>query len=127
MDLTGTWRLLKETAADATGGTPPTLFGPSPFGVATFKSKGRVILATTDGRSDVPGGSRMLMAYSGRYEFDGDTLTAYLDVATDPALVAIPQVRRVQFIDRDTVVLSPPAGFMGASGVRREYTWARIS
>jgi hypothetical protein len=117
MDLT--------TATDPTGGSPPTLFGPTHLGVATFTASGRVILASTDGRPDVAD-RRILMAYSGRYEFDGTTLTAYLDVATDQALLALPQVRRVEFLDPDIIVLSPPAGFMGPSGVRREYTWSRI-
>jgi hypothetical protein len=126
MDLVGTWRLLAEVATDAAGLTQPTLFGPTPLGTVTFDRSGRMILVVVDGRTDVPAGQRMFMAYTGRYEFDGHRLTTFTDAAASPALLATPQVRDVRFSDADTIVLSPPTGFMGQADVRREYTWERI-
>jgi hypothetical protein len=125
MNIIGTWRLIAEAATDADGRPQPTLFGPSPMGVATFDSSGRIVLIAVDGRSEEPEGKRTFLSYSGRFGFDGRQLTTLVDAANDPAMVGTSQVRDVRF-DRSRLILSPPVGFKGEADVRREYTWEKI-
>jgi hypothetical protein len=68
----------------------------------------------------------MFLSYSGPFEFDGQQLTTFVDVSSDPSIVGIAQVREVRFAG-EMMVLSPPIGYRGQSGVRRELTWKRIA
>lgn len=95
------------TARLPDGQPRPTLFGPSLLGVWTFDASGRNVLVAVDGRSDPPDGKRMFLSYSGPFEFDGARPTTFVDAASDPNILNVPQVRDVRF-DGDKMILSPP-------------------
>ena len=123
--LVGTWRLVSEAAWDAAGQPYPTVLGPMPMGVLSFTAAGRMIAVLADGRPDPIDGTRAYASYCGTYTFDGARLITHPDGASDDRFRS-PQIRDVHF-EGDRLTMRPPAGFVGAEGVRREYVWERVS
>ena len=84
----------------------------------------RIIGVTADGRAEMPPGSsqRAYGSYTGRYEFDGQTLVTHVDGASRPEAYG-DQVRRATFEGPNRVVLLPPLSSLGA---QQELTWERI-
>jgi hypothetical protein len=119
----GIWKLVRVQAFDAEGKEVEPLLGPKPMGVFQMDSE-RIIGAIVDGRVELPPGSpqRFYVSYTGRYEFDGNTLITHVDGASRPEAYEV-QVRQVRFEGPDRVVLLPPPS---SSGVRQEVTWERV-
>ncbi len=123
--ILGSWRLVKETATDPAGQAQPTLFGPMGIGIATFTTQGRMMAVLTDGRPGPIDGPRKHVSYCGDYTFDGVRLMTKVDGATDPRLLAEPQIRDARF-EAGRLILRPPIGFRASAGVVRELIWERI-
>ena len=105
----GIWRLVRETATDASGNRKETRFGPRGMGLVTLTADGRLMAVLVDGRKSLPAGSnRQYSSYCGNYTFDGNTLTTIVDAASDPARMGSAQVRKVRFDGPDRMVLQPP-------------------
>ena len=124
--ILGVWRLVTETAWDASGRPQPNLFGLMPAGIITFSWTGRMMCMLSDGRPDPIDGPRAYGFYCGSYTFDGTRLVIEVDGALEPAMVGTSQIRDAHF-DGHRLLLRPPIGFRGAEDVTREVTWERIA
>jgi len=124
--IVGDWRLVAETATDATGQVRQPLHGPMPLGFVSFTPAGRMIVAISDGRPDPIDGPRSYISYCGRYAFDGARLVTEVDGASDPRLRDAPQVRNARF-EGDRLILRPVGGVREIKGVVRELIWERIA
>ncbi|MFZ0020492.1 MAG: lipocalin-like domain-containing protein [Acetobacteraceae bacterium] len=126
-DLIGTWRLVAAKSFDAEGRPLPLPYGPQAIGRIVFTADRRMMAALSDGRTDLPAGTRRdYGGYCGDYTFDGATLTTHVDAAPNPALIGTAQVRGVRF-DGDRMVLKPPPREIDGVLHHRELTWERIS
>jgi len=125
--IVGTWKLVRATARDASGGTLPEPYGGQGIGRVVFTVDGRMQSVVCDGRREVPPGeTRDYNSYCGNYTCDGSRLVTRVDAASDPGRVGSDQVRGVRF-EGELLVLSPPPRGSGNRQEYRELTWQRIS
>jgi hypothetical protein len=117
-DISGTWKLVKETANDSAGRPAALVYEGIPVGSATFTAEGRVVAVLSDGRIEGAPVTPPLTAFCGRYTFDGTQLVMHLDYATRPTMMTEPQVRIARFED-DAMVLTATAH----DGLTRSFTW----
>ena len=126
-DLVGTWRLVAAIALDAEGRPLPLPYGPQAIGRIVFTADKRMMAALSDGRADLPTGTkREYGGYCGHYTFDGTTLTTHVDAAPNPALIGTAQARGVRF-EGERMVLKPPPREIDGVLHHRELIWERIS
>ncbi|HEX3993617.1 MAG TPA: lipocalin-like domain-containing protein [Acetobacteraceae bacterium] len=126
-DITGTWRLVGASSLDPQGNRLSPPYGPQAVGRIVFSAGNRVMVAVSDGRPELPSGTkREYGGYCGDYSFDGTTLTTNVDAAPNAALVGTAQVRGVRF-EGERMVLQPPPREIDGVVHHRELTWERIS
>jgi Lipocalin-like domain len=125
--MLGTWKLIEGYALDKSGNRLPSPFGPQPMGVAEFGPE-RMIGVTGDARSSLPPevNSRVLVAYSGPYSFDGSELVTKVDAASDPALIGTEQRRRIKVIDTVRLLISPTNEVLASQPGSLEFVWERV-
>jgi hypothetical protein len=90
--LTGTWRVISVDTEFQSSGKKEPAFGPDPNGFFVFTAQGRAIALIT-ARERQPGSSpeqlaalcRTMMAYSGPFRIEGDTLSIDVDVSSNQA------------------------------------------
>jgi len=137
--LEGTWKLVSSTRTNTTTGATTDSFGPNPLGYITYGKDGRMMVLIT--RSDRPKPdstdkmtdeqrSRLfssMLAYSGTYKFDGETIEHHIDGSWNQVWTGTTQIRNVKK-DRDRLIyttqpdLSPIDGSMGFATV----VWEKI-
>jgi hypothetical protein len=123
--LVGTWKLIEARAFDEAGNEMPSPLGPTPMGFVLFEAE-RMIGAVADGRPAMPPDApqRAFFSYTGRYEFDGETLVTRVDGASSPDGFA-DQVRRITFQGSDRIVVVPLSRVLDrSSGL--ELIWERV-
>ena len=128
--LEGTWKLVSSTRTNTTTGATTDSFGPNPLGYITYGKDGRMMVLIT--RSDRPKPdstdkmtdeqrSRLfssMLAYSGTYKFDGETIEHHIDGSWNQVWTGTTQIRNVKK-DGDRLIyttqpgLSPIDGSMG--------------
>ena len=137
--LEGTWKLVSSTRTNTTTGATTDSFGPNPLGYITYGKDGRMMVLIT--RSDRPkpdstdkmtDGQRSrlfssMLAYSGTYKFDGETIEHHIDGSWNQVWTGTTQIRNVKK-DGDRLIyttqpgLSPIDGSMGFATV----VWEKI-
>jgi len=137
--LEGTWKLVSSTRTNTTTGATTDSFGPNPLGYITYGKDGRMMVLIT--RSDRPKPdstdkmtdeqrSRLfssMLAYSGTYKFDGETIEHHIDGSWNQVWTGTTQIRNVKK-DGDRLIyttqpgLSPIDGSMGFATV----VWEKI-
>ncbi len=138
--LVGGWRL-RTWVAIADDGSETRPLGDAPGGLLTYSADGTVIgIMGSSGRprfqaDDVTGGSdaeraaafATFIAYGGRYELTGDTVTHAVETSLFPNWVGTRQVRRWELdaTGRQLTLTSPPLSLRGATRVQR-LVWERI-
>ena len=130
--LEGTWKLVSSTRTNTTTGATTDSFGPNPLGYIMYGKDGRMMVLIT--RSDRPKAdstdkmtdeqrSRLfssMLAYSGTYKFDGETIEHHIDGSWNQVWTGTTQIRNVK-IDGDRLIYttrpapSPIDGSMGFS------------
>jgi hypothetical protein len=100
LDLVGAWRLTSAYFLAQETGDRLDLLGAEPFGYAIFAPNGRMIgFITSSGRTPATSSSEMaalfksMIAYTGRWSLDGETLVTKVDGAWDPSWAGTEQVR----------------------------------
>jgi hypothetical protein len=113
LNLVGPWRLRAAYfVAQRTGGRVD-LLGAEPFGHAVFASNGRmIVLLTAEGRaasnSDMATLFKSMIAYTGTWTIDSETITTQVDGAWDPDWVGTKQVRYYNFDGQTLSVRTAP-------------------
>jgi len=99
--LRGAWRLIEVFAFDDTGALVPSPLGPEPMGISEFGPRRMMVVVGWKNTSAEAASSRVFIAYSGAYTFDGSTLTTYVDAAANPELVGTEQARTIFSIETE--------------------------
>ena len=138
--LVGGWRL-RSWVSIADDGSETQPMGDAPDGLLAYTANGTMVgIMGPDGRArfatdDVTGGTpdeqagafATFIAYGGRYEIDGDTVTHHVETSLFPNWVGTAQRRRWA-LDADGRVLtltSPPLVLGGTTRIQR-LTWERV-
>lgn len=140
LPLVGGWRLTSWVSiADDGSETQP--MGDAPDGLLAYTEAGTMIGIMGPGdrprfaTDDVTGGSpdeqalafASFIAYGGRYEVDGDTVTHHVETSLFPNWIGTQQRRRFALSDDGQVLTltSPPLVLGGATRIQR-LTWRRV-
>jgi len=119
--LEGTWKLVSSTRTNTTTGATTDSFGPNPLGYITYGKDGRMMVLIT--RSDRPKPdstdkmtdeqrSRLfssMLAYSGTYKFDGETIEHHIDGSWNQVWTGTTQIRNVKK-DGDRLIYTTQPG-----------------
>ena len=119
--LDGTWKLVSSTRTNTTTGATTDSFGPNPLGYITYGKDGRMMVLIT--RSDRPKPdstdkmtdeqrSRLfssMLAYSGTYKFDGETIEHHIDGSWNQVWTGTTQIRNVKK-DGDRLIYTTQPG-----------------
>jgi hypothetical protein len=113
-ELVGVWKLESCIHEDIETGAPKARFGENPTGYFVFTSSGRAVaILTGEGRmppktlEDRIDAYGSMLAYSGRYRIQNNTLITRVDVAWDQSLVGTDQIRYFK-IDGDKLEIETP-------------------
>jgi Lipocalin-like domain len=128
--LDGTWRLISSTRTNAATGETVNTFGAHPRGFITYTRHGRLSVLIASGDRPRPGNVQSMsdaersklyatmMAYTGTYKFDGQTIEHDIDIAWNEVWGGTKQIRDVKK-DGDRLIYttrpapSPADGVMG--------------
>ncbi|MGZ6236694.1 MAG: lipocalin-like domain-containing protein [Syntrophales bacterium] len=138
-ELYGTWRLVSFTQTVVATGETKDIFGKSPQGIFVAGRDGRyTFLIVSDKRPKVPDLAKLtdpervelfktMIAYSGKYTFDGKTLKIRLDISWNENWTGTELVRHVKF-EGDKLLLStiPAPASQHGKIVTAVLTWERI-
>ncbi len=137
--LYGTWRLVSFAQTIVATGETKDIFGKSPQGFITFGRDGRMhALLTSDKRpkptdlAKVTDQDRIdlfktMIAYGGKYTFDGKTLKIRVDISWNENWTGTDQVRLVKFEgERLTLSTIPAPASQDGRIVTAVLTWERI-
>jgi hypothetical protein len=119
--LEGTWKLVSSTRTNTTTGATTDSFGPNPLGYIMYGKDGRMMVLIT--RSDRPKPdstdkmtdeqrSRLfssMLAYSGTYKFDGETIEHHIDGSWNQVWTGTTQIRNVKN-DGDRLIYTTQPG-----------------
>ena len=132
--VVGTWQLASFWHEFQDGSEPRPMYGKNPTGYIVFTADGRMMsIVEAEGRKapqsdeDRAAAFRSLIAYTGRYRFEGDKFITKVDVSWNPAWVGTEQARSFK-LDGDRLqvispwVMSPNLGKM----TRATVTWDRV-
>jgi hypothetical protein len=137
--LYGTWRLLSFTQTVVATGEKTDIFGKSPQGFINYGRDGRMfILVVKDNRSKPADLAKLtdqeraelfktMIAYSGKYTFDGKTLKTRVDISWNENWTGTEQVRHVKFEGKRLILSTIPApASQDGKIVTAVLTWERI-
>jgi len=121
--LEGTWKLVSSTRTNTTSGATTDSFGSNPLGYVMYGKDGRMMVLIT--RSDRPKPdsidndkmtdeqrSRLfssMLAYSGTYKFDGETIEHHIDGSWNQVWTGTTQIRNVKK-DGDRLIYTTQPG-----------------
>jgi hypothetical protein len=134
--IVGTWRLVSVMYEDQETKALTPVFGDNPRGFQIATADGRwIALATPSGRAipttdaERAQAFRSMIAYSGRYRVEGNTVTTKVEAAWNEAWVGGEQVRLVRFEGDRLFIESPPMPHPNVDNrmVRVIVTWQRES
>jgi hypothetical protein len=137
-ELVGRWRLLAWELTDGRGDVVRPL-GDDADGVLIYTVDGSMAVQITAAdrplleTGDPLGGSERqraaaystCLAYSGRYEVQGDTIVHHVDVSLFPDWAGVEQVRLFELAGDELTLRSPPFA-AGDTTVTAELRWRRV-
>jgi len=136
ISLVGVWKLVSWVTEDVETLERRALFGEHPTGYIVFTESGRAIAILTGDRRKVPksdedkvGAFGSMVAYSGKYEIEGNRLTTRVDIAWDEAQVGTDQVRFFRIEGDNLAIETAPfvSPKFGGKLVRSFLVWRRES
>ena len=109
VDVLGAWRLIGWTRTNADGRSFEP-FGPSPFGRLIYDPGGLMsgFLMRFDWPLqpvDTAPQARWMIAYSGRYSWDGDVVSHHVDTSSDPSWIGV-VLRRRAVLEAGTLTIT---------------------
>jgi Lipocalin-like domain len=132
--IAGTWRLLSVVYEDVASGERLLPLGAHPVGYQLATPAGRwIAIVNGEGRTppttDAERSAALLsmIAYTGRWRVEGDTVVTRVEAAWQPAWVGTDQIRQFTFDGDRLVLASPPQPHPNLHGkiVRLFVTWER--
>jgi hypothetical protein len=129
--LWGTWRLVSFTRTVTATGATIEVFGKEPHGFITYGPDGRMMVLLVKSERTRPDDVekmtdaqraelfKTMIAYAGKYTFDGNAVTHHIDVSANQNWTGSHQVRYVKLEgNRLTLTTAPgPSSFDGTIGV----------
>ena len=113
--IIGAWRLRSAYFVAQRTGDRLDILGAEPFGYVVFEPGGRMIALLTSGvrtraaaATDTGELHKSMIAYTGRWSVDSDTLVTQVDGAWDPSWVGTQQIRHLVFGKGTMSVRSTP-------------------
>jgi hypothetical protein len=121
--LEGTWQLVSSKRTNTTTGATTDSFGPNPLGYIMYSKDGRMMVLLT--RSDRPKPDSIdkitneqrsalfssMLAYSGTYKFDGETIEHHIDLSWNQIWSGTTQVRDIKKDGDRLIYTTRPAPF----------------
>ena len=132
--IVGTWKLVSVEYEDQETMARTPVLGEHPRGYQIATPDGRWIAVVTAEARPVPKTDRQrldafrsMIAYSGRYRVEGNTVTTRVEVAWNEAWVGGEQLRHIRFEGDRLFIESPPMPHpnVGDKVVRVIVTWQR--
>jgi hypothetical protein len=113
--IVGVWKLVSVMYEDQQTKTQTPVLGDNPKGYQIATPDGRWLALATPSVRDVPKTDPerahafvRMIAYSGRYRIEGNTITTKVEVAWNESWVGGEQVRHIRFEDDKLFIESPP-------------------
>jgi hypothetical protein len=138
-ELYGTWRLVSWKRTLVSTGETTDYFGDTPKGYLIYGRDGyTVCVMFRDKRPNIPDGSKMtekdraelyntLIAYGGKYTFDGNTLKIKVDMSWNESWNGTVQVRTVKFEGNKMLQSAEPiVGSLDGKLRRLDTIWERV-
>ncbi len=132
--LVGTWKLVSCFVEDVESGERAPVWGEHPNGYLVLTSEGRwLVIQTAEGRKapltddDRAAAFRSLLAYSGKYRTERNTIVIAVDIAWDESWTGTEQVRYYR-VDGDCLhIEAAPQAYanLGGKVMRGILIWAR--
>ena len=134
--LVGTWKLISASSTTSAGDCDETPYGLSPAGFLTYTADGRVTaLISYGGRKSLSFGGgaleeqaqafKTILAYAGRYKFDGDKVTHHIEISSIENYVGKDLVRTVT-VHEDRITLVTPPTPMNGKNQTVKLIWQRL-
>ncbi|HVB76561.1 MAG TPA: lipocalin-like domain-containing protein [Candidatus Nitrosotalea sp.] len=137
--MVGVWRLVSYVARDVEDGHTTPLYGDNPHGYITYTAGGRmsVVFMAADrapiSGGDVQGGPAderlqamdTFNAYSGTYDFDGQTVRHHVEVAMFPNWIGSTQVRQAT-LEGNRITLNTPPMVRRGRECTAQLVWERV-
>jgi hypothetical protein len=114
-EIVGVWKLVSVMYEDQETKTLTPVLGDNPKGYQIATRDGRWLALATPSARKIPETEEeraqafvRLIAYSGRYRIEGNTITTKVEVAWNESWVGGEQVRHIRFEDDKLFIESPP-------------------
>ena len=129
LPVLGAWRLISYARTDAVTGEKSRPWGENPTGYLMYLPDGHMsAVLTSEGRSSVAYTDEKfhekeaqlfssMVAYSGTYTVQGDTVTHHVEVAWQPSWVGSNQIRYAKLDGDSLTIRTPPQMFEGKNYV----------
>ena len=133
-NLIGTWTLMSCVLEDVETKQQEPVWGSKPNGYLVATSAGRwIVIQTAEGRrtpsndQDRIAAFKSLLAYSGRYQTDGDRIVIMVDIAADESWTGTQQVRLYRINGDELHIEAPPQRYanFGDRLMRGILVWKR--
>jgi hypothetical protein len=136
--IIGSWRLVTWVEVETESKSVHQPFGDNPSGLITYTPDGRMSLFIIDPKRKPPSGPkatdveaaelyRTIIAYSGSYSIDGNTVTHKIEVSWNQAWAGTNQQRFVEVNNNQLTIKTPPI-ISPTSGKESVHTlvWERV-
>jgi hypothetical protein len=133
-NLIGTWTLMSCVLEDVETKQQEPVWGSKPNGYLVATSAGRwIVIQTAEGRrtpsndQDRIAAFKSLLAYSGRYQTDGDRIVIMVDIAADESWTGTQQVRLYRINGDELHIEAPPQRYANSGDrlMRGILVWKR--
>jgi len=133
-DLSGAWRLVSCVMENVATGEHIPIWGENPNGYLVLTVQGRwIVVQTAQDRKpphtepDQAAAFRSMLAYSGRYQVNGNKITVKVDIAWDESWIGTEQVRHFRIDDGRLHIEAPPQQYanFGDAVMRALLVWER--
>jgi hypothetical protein len=117
--IVGSWHLLSWVEVETESKSIHAVFGDNPTGVLTYTPDGRMSVLIIDPKRKLPGGPkptdgeandlyRTMLAYSGSYIVEGNTVTHKIEISWNQAWTGTSQQRFIELKENQLTIKTPP-------------------
>src|SRR5262249_14662577 len=119
------WKLVQASETSEEGSELASPLGVHPMGFAVFETQRMMVAVCGDQSARSADATRgILVAYAGKYRFDGTYLVTTPDTASDPGLLT-EQIRHLRFDNSGRMTATPVTPLLGRVG-SLTLVWERV-